>query len=629
MSVMRAWRTTGSPGGLEPVQLAVPEPQPDEVLVRVEVCGICRTDLHVVDHEIPVHRAQVVPGHQAIGRVEAVGGAVRHPSVGDRVGVAWLRRTCGQCEFCRSGAENLCPDSEYTGWDADGGFAELLTAPAAFVYPLDDGADPLETAPLLCAGIIGFRALERANLPPGGTLGLYGFGSSAHVTAQLALASGARVFAMTRGEQNRSLARELGAAFVGGEADAPPEPLDAAIVFAPAGGLVPAALGATRSGGTVVLAGIEMSDIPSLSYSDSLFRERDLRTVTANTRADGARFLALAGNLRLRPTVTAVPFEALGSAIADLREGRARGSLVLRIDPRNEERTMLERTVTCWNGSDASEAALDWALRRSRDTGTTIEVFDVIDRALFEGDPAALERASVQEEQRLAARLDDIAATDPSAVAASALLVGDPLDVLSEQTRPDTLVVVGTSRRTAPRMRYGWSLGARLATTASGPVAIVPTEDQDAARTRSGVVAGVDGSEIAARALEFAAAEAAALGEPLTVVHCWQEPLADEPLVVPDDEFVDSQQLAHQQLLDDQVQRIRAAYPDLTVEPVLLRRHPVAGLAAGSERARLLVVGSRRLTGWERTWLGSVSHGVVLHLAAPTVIVGPETRVGG
>lgn len=331
MPSMRAWRTTGRERGLELQRVPVPEPGPDEVLVRVEVCGICRTDLHVIDHEIPVHAPAVTPGHQAVGRVTAVGAGVREPAVGARVGVAWLRRTCGECVFCRTGAENLCPRSQYTGWDADGGFAEFLTAPAAYVYPLSDDAPALETAPLLCAGIIGFRALTRANLPPGGTLGIYGFGSSAHVTAQLALSSGARIFAMTRGEQNRTLARELGAAFVGAEADEPPEPLDAAIVFAPAGELVPAALRATRSGGTVVLAGIEMSDIPSLSYGETLFRERDLRTVTANTRADGLRSLAVARALELRPTVTAVPFDGLEDAIGALREGRARGSLVLRV----------------------------------------------------------------------------------------------------------------------------------------------------------------------------------------------------------------------------------------------------------------------------------------------------------
>ena len=248
-----------------------------------------------------MHRPGVIPGHQAVGRVTRLGPEVEDVAIGDLVGVAWLRRTCGTCEWCRSGSENLCPRSEYTGWDADGGFAEVLAAPAAFVYHLAADADPVATAPLLCAGIIGFRALSRANLPPGGRLGLYGFGSSAHLVAQIAIASGARVSVMTRGGQNRALARELGAGFVGEEATPPPQPLDSAIVFAPAGGLVPVALGATRSGGTVVLAGIEMSDIPSMSYDASLFRERDLRTVTANTRDDGRRLLDVAGESRIAP----------------------------------------------------------------------------------------------------------------------------------------------------------------------------------------------------------------------------------------------------------------------------------------------------------------------------------------
>ena len=331
MPVMRAWRTTRASGGLEEVEATVPEPESDEVLIEVEVCGVCRTDLHVIDREIPVHRPGVTPGHQAIGTVVDIGDAVTSLQPGDRVGVAWLRRTCGECAFCRRGAENLCPNSEYTGWDADGGVAEYQVAPAAYLYP--NAADPpaQETPPRRCARIIGYRALQRAELPAGGTLGIYGFGSSAHVTAQLAMAGGARVFAMTRGPQNRDLARELGVDFVGEEEDEPPEPLDSAIVFAPAGGLVPVALRATASGGTVVLAGIEMSDLPPLSYTESLFRERDLRTVTANTREDGARFLALARNLRLRPTVTAVPFDGLAGAIDDLRRGKASGSLVLRV----------------------------------------------------------------------------------------------------------------------------------------------------------------------------------------------------------------------------------------------------------------------------------------------------------
>ena len=223
MATMRAWRTGTSAGELELVEVPVPEPGPGEVLVQVIACGICRTDLHVIDQEIPVHRpGGVIPGHQAIGRVTRLGPGVDDVSIEELVGVAWLRRTCGTCEWCRSGAENLCPRSEYTGWDADGGFADVLAAPAAFVYHLAADADPVTTAPLLCAGIIGFRALSRANLPPGGRLGLYGFGSSAHLVAQIAIASGASVSVMTRGEQNRALARELGAEFVGEEATPPP-----------------------------------------------------------------------------------------------------------------------------------------------------------------------------------------------------------------------------------------------------------------------------------------------------------------------------------------------------------------------------------------------------------------------
>lgn len=332
MAGNHAWRTGPSAGDLELVDAPVPVPARGEVVVRVIACGICRTDLHVIDQEIPVHRPGVIPGHQVVGRVTELGPEVEDIAIGDLVGVAWLRRTCGTCRWCRSGSENLCPRSEYTGWDADGGFSDLLAAPAAFVYHLPADADPVTTAPLLCAGIIGFRALSRANLPPGGRLGLYGFGSSAHLVAKIAMAAGADVAVMTRGEQNRALARELGAAFVGEEAAPPPQPLDSAIVFAPAGSLVPIALAATRSGGTVVLAGIEMSDTPSMECGASLFRERDLRTVTANTRDDGRRLLDLAANLGLRPSVTTVLFEALDSAIDDIRRGRARGSLVLSVE---------------------------------------------------------------------------------------------------------------------------------------------------------------------------------------------------------------------------------------------------------------------------------------------------------
>ncbi|MEI5583715.1 MULTISPECIES: zinc-dependent alcohol dehydrogenase family protein [unclassified Agromyces] len=325
---MEGWTTVGD-GDLTASALPEPEPAGDELVVEVIACGVCRTDLHVIDGELAPHRSPVVPGHQVVGRIVGLGPRVRRSREGDLVGIAWLRSTCGSCRWCRWGRENLCPDATFTGWDADGGYAGLATVPESFAYPLPRDADPAGIAPLLCAGIIGYRALRRANLPPGGRLGIYGFGSSAHLTARLAMAEGARVSAMTRGEGNRALARELGAEFVGGEVAEPPEPLDAAIVFAPAGGLVPAALHATARGGTVVLAGIHMTDIPAMTYPEHLFLERDLRSVTANTRADGDEFLRLAVALDLRPTATPYPFARAPEAVGDLRAGRASGSLVL------------------------------------------------------------------------------------------------------------------------------------------------------------------------------------------------------------------------------------------------------------------------------------------------------------
>lgn len=325
---MRAWSTTAA-GTVLLTERPDPVPATDEVLVRVIACGVCRTDLHVIDQELPVHVSGVVPGHQVVGEVVACGDRVRMLYPGDRVGIAWLRRTCGTCRWCREGRENLCPDSTYTGWDADGGFADLVTVPEAFAYRVSDRVEPTVLAPLLCAGIIGYRALSRARVPAGGRLGLYGFGSSAHLTAQIAHAAGIEIHVMTRGRQNRELAVRLGAASVADAAGAPPVGLDAAIVFAPAGELVPRALRATERGGTVVLAGIHMTDVPSLDYTRDLFLERDLRTVTANTRADGDAFMRLAAHLHLTPEVTRYAFDRLGDAVEDLRAGRATGSLVI------------------------------------------------------------------------------------------------------------------------------------------------------------------------------------------------------------------------------------------------------------------------------------------------------------
>ncbi len=306
-----------------------PTPRPDEILVRVTACGLCRTDLHLVEGDLEPRRPGVVPGHQVVGRVAIPDAATGRFDVGQRVGIAWLRGTCGACRWCRRGAENLCPASLYTGWDVDGGFAEYAVAPASFAYRLPKEYDDIAAAPLLCAGIIGYRALRRALLPPGGRLGIYGFGSSGHLTAQIARAQGADVYVMTRGEANRALAREMGATWVGSAHESPPRLLDSAIVFAPAGDLVPPALAALDRGGTLALAGIHLSDVPSLNHQQHLFQERDLRTVTSNTRRDGEELLRLAARLGVRARVTRYPFERTADALADLAADRLSGSAVV------------------------------------------------------------------------------------------------------------------------------------------------------------------------------------------------------------------------------------------------------------------------------------------------------------
>jgi len=303
-----------------------------DVRVRVSACGLCRTDLHLLEGDLRVRRAGTVPGHQVVGRVVGLGTGVDDLSPGDRVGIAWLRRTCGVCRWCRTGRENLCPRSEYTGWDADGGLADLADVPAAYAYRLPEGPPDEQLAPLLCAGIIGYRALRRAALPPGGRLGIYGFGSSAHITAQLAMAEGAEVHVLTRGAGNRALAEELGAASVGPADGSPPVPLDAAILFAPAGELVPVALAALDRGGTLAVAGIHLSDVPALDYERHLFYERDLRSVTSNTRQDGTELLALAprvGVTGVRVHTTAYDFADTCRALQDLAAGRVSGSAVV------------------------------------------------------------------------------------------------------------------------------------------------------------------------------------------------------------------------------------------------------------------------------------------------------------
>ncbi|HNM84200.1 MAG TPA: zinc-binding alcohol dehydrogenase family protein [Mycobacterium sp.] len=319
---------------LRRVTTEVPPPAPDELLVAVRACGVCRTDLHVAEGDLAVHRADVVPGHEVVGEVVQLGaglGADSGFAVGDRVGVAWLRHTCGRCRYCVAGHENLCPQSRYTGWDADGGYAEFTTVPAAFAHKLPDGYSDAELAPLLCAGIIGYRSLKRAALPPGGRLGLYGFGGSAHITAQVALAEGAEVHVMTRGEKDRELALSLGAASAQGAADPPPVALDSAILFAPAGGLVAPALEALDRGGTLAIAGIHLTDVGPLNYQRHLFQERQVRSVTSNTRADAREFLDFAGRHRIEVTTRPYALADADRALTDLAAGRFAGAAVLAV----------------------------------------------------------------------------------------------------------------------------------------------------------------------------------------------------------------------------------------------------------------------------------------------------------
>jgi len=325
---MRAWHVDQP--GLEHLRLShdtpVPEPGPGELLLKVLACGVCRTDLHVTEGDLPVHREGVTPGHEVVGEViEAAEGF----AVGDRAGAAWLRWTDGTCRYCVRHKENLCPESVYTGWDKDGGYAEHMTVPAAYAHRLPDGYSDAELAPLLCAGIIGYRALKRAELPPGGRLGLYGFGGSAHLAAQVALAQGATVHVLTRGEKARRLALDLGAASARDAYDMPPEPLDAAILFAPVGDLVPVALEALDRGGTLAVAGIHLSDIPPLNYERHLFEERQLRSVTSNTRQDAREFLDFANQHKLEVTAHLYPLDAARQALTDLKQGTFDGAAVL------------------------------------------------------------------------------------------------------------------------------------------------------------------------------------------------------------------------------------------------------------------------------------------------------------
>jgi len=322
--------------GERPLQLAevpTPAPREDELLLRVSVCGICRTDLHVVEGELPVRRSPLIPGHQIVGRVIENGERVEGFAVGDRVGVAWLNRTCGTCRYCLSGRENLCEQAQFTGWTVDGGYAEYAIAPAPFTYHIPDGFEDVQAAPLLCAGIIGYRCLRLTGLGEnewkGARLGIYGFGAAGHICIQLARSRGAEVYVCTRDrERHQALAHELGATWVGDTAEDPPVKLDTAIIFAPAGELVPVALKVIAKGGTVVLGGIHMSPIPSFDYS-LIYGERTIRSVANNTRADGSEFLVEAARLPVRTHVQTFPFDQVNDALIALKHDAIRGAGVI------------------------------------------------------------------------------------------------------------------------------------------------------------------------------------------------------------------------------------------------------------------------------------------------------------
>ena len=304
-----------------------PAPGPGQIRIRIEACGVCRTDLHVVDGELPDPKLPIVPGHEIVGRVEAVGEGVDF-KLGARVGVAWLGHTDGTCSYCRSGRENLCDHPLFTGYTRDGGYATHTIAEAAFVFPLTDDLDPVATAPLLCAGLIGWRSLKMAG--DGRTIGIYGFGAAAHIISQVCRWQGRRVFAFTRPGDvaGQAFARSMGAEWAGGSDDTPPAPLDAAILFAPVGALVPSALAAVRKGGRVVCGGIHMSDIPSFPYR-LLWEERSVASVANLTRADGREFLALAPEAKVRTTTTPYPLDKANEALDDLRKGRLEGAAVI------------------------------------------------------------------------------------------------------------------------------------------------------------------------------------------------------------------------------------------------------------------------------------------------------------
>jgi alcohol dehydrogenase, propanol-preferring len=325
-----------SPARIETNPLAymdvpAPEPRSGEVLVRVRYCGVCRTDLHVIEAELPPRKSPVIPGHQVVGVIEKLGAGSQKRDIGERVGIAWLHHTDGTCEYCRSGAENLCDYPTFTGYSVDGGYAEYIVAPEDFVYSIPNEFPDEQAAPLLCAGIIGFRCLRLSGIKPGGKLGFYGFGAAAHVAIQVARHWNAEVYASTRDARHQKLALELGAKWAGGTLAAPPAKLDAAIVFAPAGEIVPAALAALRKGGLLVLGGIHMSPIPSFPY-DLIYQERVIRSVANNTRQDGQDFLRIAAEIPIHTHVQLFALKEASRALNALKNDAIPGAAVLKID---------------------------------------------------------------------------------------------------------------------------------------------------------------------------------------------------------------------------------------------------------------------------------------------------------
>jgi len=317
---------------LEAAEAADPAPAPGEIRVRVRACATCRTDLHVIEGDLPPRRMPIIPGHQIVGTVEALGAGAQRFRSGERVGIAWLRSACGACRFCKAGKENLCEESTYTGWTHDGGYAERCCVPEAFAYAIPAGFDDADAAPLLCAGIIGYRALRRSQVPRGGRLALYGFGSSAHITLQVARHWGCSVYVSTRNAAHRRFALELGAEWAGGPGDRLPVKADAAIIFAPAGEVVPTALADLDKGGTVALAGIHMSALPAMAYETHLFWEKTLQSVTANTREDGEQLLGEAAAIPIRPRVTRYPLADANRALQALAADQVVGTAVLVVD---------------------------------------------------------------------------------------------------------------------------------------------------------------------------------------------------------------------------------------------------------------------------------------------------------